>query len=115
MPAAKVRQSRTRDKRASPTEYDHYVALDWSLKIMAIAHMNRGDEHPRVFERPTDIKQLKLYLKSLAGRVIITFEESGSALAVSGTGGDRRPNPDLRPLPKQLALAWPEDRQDRCR
>lgn len=79
MPAAKVRQSRTRDKRASPTEYDHYVALDWSLKIMAIAHMNRGDEHPRVFERPTDIKQLKLYLKSLAGRVIITFEESGSA------------------------------------
>lgn len=46
---------------------------------MAIARMSQGDEHPRVFERPTDIKQLKLYLKSLTGRVIITFEESGSA------------------------------------
>jgi len=60
-------------------EYDHYVAIDWSLKTMAIAHMSRRGEIPRVFERPTDLKELKTYLRSLQGRTIITFEESGSA------------------------------------
>lgn len=61
------------------TEYDHYVAIDWSLSTMAIAHMGRRDIVPRVFERPTELKELKTYLGSLKGRIIITFEESGSA------------------------------------
>jgi len=60
-------------------EHDHYVALDWSLKIMAIAQMSRRDRLPRVFERPADLKELKAYLRSLKGRVILTFEESGFA------------------------------------
>ena len=60
-------------------EYDHCVALDWSLTIMAIAHMARRDQAPRVFERPASLKKLKTYLGSLKGRVILTFEESGFA------------------------------------
>ena len=73
----KVTQSATRDKLAA--EFDHYIALDWSLSTMAIAHLVRRDNMPRVFERPSDLKELKTYLGSLKGRIIITFEETGSA------------------------------------
>jgi hypothetical protein len=73
----KVTQSTTRDKSA--TEFDHYVAIDWSLSTMAVAHMNRRDSVSRVFERPSDLKELKTYLGLLKGRIIITFEETGSA------------------------------------
>jgi transposase len=59
--------------------YDQYIALDWSLKTMAMGHMSRRDDHPRVFERPTDLKELKEYLGSFKGRTILTLEESGSA------------------------------------
>ncbi len=73
----KVTQRTTTGKLA--TEYDHYVALHWSLSTMAIALMLRRDNIPRVFERPSGLKELKTYLGSLKGRIIITFEESGSA------------------------------------
>jgi transposase len=59
--------------------YDHYVAIDWSLKSMAIGHMGRRDDHPGVFERPSDLKELKGYLASLKGRTMLTLEESGTA------------------------------------
>lgn len=81
----KVTQRACRDKPAalmagkSAVEDDHYVAIDWSLKIMAIAHISRHEAMPRVFERPTCLKDLKAYLGSLKGRVILTFEESGFA------------------------------------
>jgi len=77
MPAHKVIQ-RTAGDKVEP-EYDHHIALDWSLKIMAIAHMSRHETTPRVFERPASLKELKTYLGSLKGRVILTFEESGFA------------------------------------
>lgn len=77
MPAHKVVQHTARGKVEA--EYDHYVALDWSLKVMAVAHMLRRDQAPRVFERPASLKDLKAYLGSLKGRVILTFEESGFA------------------------------------
>lgn len=77
MLAHKVVQRTAKDKVEA--EYDHYVGLDWSLKIMAIAHMSRRDQTPRVFERPASLKDLKAYLGSLKGRVILTFEESGFA------------------------------------
>jgi len=73
----KVTQTTTTGKLA--TKFDHYVAIDWSLSTMAIAHMSRRDTTPRVFERPSDLKELKTYLGSLKGRIIITFEETGSA------------------------------------
>ena len=73
----KVTESIAKDKPA--IGYDHYLAIDWSLKVMAVAHMRRRDDVARVFERPTDLKELKEYLRSLTGRKVITIEESGSA------------------------------------
>ena len=77
MSVVKVTQTVTRGKFA--LEYDHHIALEWSLKIMAIAHLPRRGQIPRVFERPSNIEELKLYLGSLKGSKIITFEESGAA------------------------------------
>jgi transposase len=77
MRTSKITQSIT--ARKSANGYDHYLALEWSLKVMAIGHMSRHDEKPRIFERPADLRELKEYLSSLKGNKIITFEESGSA------------------------------------
>ena len=77
MSVVKVTQTGTRGKLA--LEYDHYIALEWSLKVMAIAHISRRGHLPRVFERPSNIEELKMYLGSLKGSKIITFEESGPA------------------------------------
>jgi len=71
--------ARSFDRGKSAVMYDHYVAVDWSLETMAIGHLSRRDDHPRVFERPSDLKELKEYLASLKGRTILTLEESGSA------------------------------------
>jgi len=71
--------ARSCESGKSAIVYDQYIALDWSLKTMAIAHMSRRDDHPRIFERETDMKELKEYLGSLKGRTIITLEESGTA------------------------------------
>lgn len=71
--------SRSGDRGKSPVPYDHYIAVDWSLETMAIGHMSRCDGQPRVFERPSDLKELKEYLTSLKGRTILTLEESGTA------------------------------------
>lgn len=60
-------------------EYDHYIAIDWSSKIMAIARLTRHQQHPVVIERPADLKELKLYLQSLQGKKILTVEETTSA------------------------------------
>jgi Transposase IS116/IS110/IS902 family/Transposase len=70
---------RSCDSGKSGNMYDHYVAIDWSVKTMAIGHMSRRDDHPRVFERPTDLKELQEYLGSLKGRTMLTLEESGAA------------------------------------
>lgn len=67
----KVTQRVARGKVAMT--YDHYLALEWSLRFMAIAHASRRDGTPRVFERPADLKELKAYLASLKGRIVITF------------------------------------------
>ena len=77
MRICKLRENMSTSK--SIRNYDHYIAIDWSLKTMAVGHMSRRDESPRVFERPSDLKEIKAYLVSLKGRKIITFEESGAA------------------------------------
>jgi len=51
MRIAKATQRIARGKPGSAMEYDHYVAVDWSLRTMAIAHMSRRNQIPRVFER----------------------------------------------------------------
>ena len=57
--------------------FDHYIAVDWSQKTMAIARMTRHSN--RVIERcelPTDLLELKGYLRRLKGKKILTFEET---------------------------------------
>jgi len=75
----KVTHVESKRKVYTEHDFDHYVAIDWSQKVMAIAHMSRREKVPRVFERPTDLKEIKAYLGSLRGRIILTFEETGSA------------------------------------
>lgn len=56
--------------------YDHYIALDWSERNMAIARMGKKDIEPKVIDVPTDLKELKLYLTNLHGKKILTIEET---------------------------------------
>jgi transposase len=56
--------------------YDHYMALDWSEKNMAIARMGKKDIEPKVIDVPSDIKELKIYLANLKGKKILTIEET---------------------------------------
>lgn len=63
----------------SNKEYDHYIAVDWSMKIMAIARMTRKSTQVKVIERPSDIRELKEYLMVLRGTKILTIEETTSA------------------------------------
>lgn len=60
-------------------DFDHYVAVDWSQQTMAIAHLGRRSGEPVVFERTSDLRELKGYLSGLRGRVILTFEETTTA------------------------------------
>ena len=56
--------------------YDHYIALDWSEKNMAIARMGKKDTVPKIIDVPSDLKELKLYLSKLQGKKILTIEET---------------------------------------
>lgn len=57
-------------------EFDHYLALDWSMRVMAIGHMRRRSSEPERFERPSDLKELKQYLATLKGHKILAIEET---------------------------------------
>lgn len=57
-------------------QYDHYVAVDWSERNMAIARMTAKASGIKVIDVPTDISDLKQYLRGLAGRTILTLEET---------------------------------------
>lgn len=74
-----------RDKRRKNNDYlqelnsyDHYISLDWSLKNMTIGRMTKNMQKPKVIDVPSDIKELKLYLKNLRGKKILTIEETTS-------------------------------------
>jgi transposase len=56
--------------------YDHYIAMDWSESNMAIARMGKKDLEPKVIDVPTELKVLKKYLSDLAGKKILTIEET---------------------------------------
>lgn len=64
------------DYRKSLMEYDHFIALDWSKSTMAIARLTIHRTNPKLIEVPSDIKELKVYLKRLTGKKILTFEET---------------------------------------
>jgi hypothetical protein len=59
--------------------FDHYVAVDWSMRTMAIARLTPHGRIPVIMERPTELLGLKKYLRGLRGRKILTLEESTPA------------------------------------
>lgn len=56
--------------------YDHYVAVDWSIKNMAIARMTAKSNKITVVDVPSDVEDMKAYLKNLNGTKILTIEET---------------------------------------
>lgn len=58
--------------------YDHYLALDWSQDVMAIARLGRGTPKPRVTEMRANLSELCSYLDRYRGTRILTIEESTS-------------------------------------
>jgi transposase len=56
--------------------YDHYVAIDWSIKNMAIARMTKKSNKITAIDVPSDIEDLQAYLKNLRGTQILTIEET---------------------------------------
>ncbi|MCX6168111.1 MAG: transposase [Ignavibacteriales bacterium] len=56
--------------------YDHYIALDWSERNMAIARIGKTDIEPKTIDVPSDLKELKIYLTNLKGNKILTIEET---------------------------------------
>lgn len=75
----KVREDRRRRSRLEMQRYDNYVAVDWSISNMAIAIMKKGSGRLRVADVPSNILELKRYLKELPGKTVVAFEESTGA------------------------------------
>jgi transposase len=58
------------------TIYDHYIAIDWSQENMAIARMTKKSNKITAIDVPSDIEDLKAYLKNLKGTKILAIEET---------------------------------------
>lgn len=58
--------------------FNHYIALDWSEKTMAIARMNPQSLKAKVIEENAQLSSLKSYLQNLKGSKILTIEETTS-------------------------------------
>ena len=58
------------------TIYDHYIAIDWSIKNMAIARMTKKSNKITAIDVPSDIQDLQAYLKNLRGTKILAIEET---------------------------------------
>ena len=56
--------------------YDHYIAIDWSIKNMAIARMTKKSNNIKVIDVESDIIELQLYLNNLKGSKILVVEET---------------------------------------
>ena len=59
--------------------YDHYIAIDWSIENMAIARMTKKTAEAKLIDVDADIKELKIYLRKITGRKILTIEETTSS------------------------------------
>ena len=59
--------------------FDHFIAVDWAQSNMAIARMTAKSDRVEIRDIPSDIRELKVYLKNLKGRKICTVEESTAA------------------------------------
>lgn len=56
--------------------YDHYIAVDWSIKNMAIARMTAKSNKITVIDVPSSVVELQAYLKALKGTKILVIEET---------------------------------------
>lgn len=56
--------------------HDHFIALDWAERNMAVSRMTKISDKISSIDVPSDIKELKLYLTKLKGKKILTFEET---------------------------------------
>ncbi len=56
--------------------YDHYIAIDWSIKNMAIARMTKKSNDIKVIDVESDIVELQVYLNNLKGKKILVIEET---------------------------------------
>lgn len=56
--------------------YRHYIALDWSQEIVAIARMDATSPKIEINTSLPDIRLIKKYLKSFTGKKILTIEET---------------------------------------
>ncbi len=59
--------------------YDHFIAVDWAQKNMAIARMTASTEDIKIMEGPASVDDLRAYLKNLRGTKVLTIEESTSS------------------------------------
>ncbi|MDP2600356.1 MAG: transposase [Deltaproteobacteria bacterium] len=57
-------------------QYDHYIAVDWSIRNMAIARMTGKSNKISVVDVPSDVSELRLYLKNLRGSKALALEET---------------------------------------
>lgn len=58
------------------TIYDHYIAIDWSIKNMAIARMTSKADDIKTIDVPSDLAEVQTYLKNLRGTKILAIEET---------------------------------------
>jgi transposase len=59
--------------------FDTYVAVDWSLRVMAIAWMKVDDQSPQVWQGSSSLRRLIEFVDGCQGRTILTFEETTGA------------------------------------
>ena len=60
--------------------YDHYIAIDWSQKNMALARISGNRPNKvHVSEHRSDYKELQRMLSSIKGKRIVLLEESSPA------------------------------------
>lgn len=72
-------EAKPKKKGEEPMEYTHYIAVDWSIKNMAIARMTAKSNKVTVIDVPSDVSELKLYLDNLRGSKIMVLEETTTA------------------------------------
>jgi transposase len=56
--------------------FDHYIAVDWSVKNMAIARMTKKSNKITAIDVASDLLELQVYLKRLEGTKILAIEET---------------------------------------
>jgi len=59
------KQTQRKETKMKVTIYDHYIAIDWSIKNMAIARMTKKSNKITAIDVPSDIEDLQTYLKNM--------------------------------------------------